>query len=173
MVWIWSRRGSTCLIPMEGGMGCCWKLSLSLGIEERPRWVRSLSCWVSWLLHPSCPDWKGRRAGSTASNAGKEIKEVEDSHTTYKQVNKCFRNAYVSLKIKITKSKLFSATCWKLCHELDVVLCVGVFILIKLFWNLILFFILSRSHPLNIGPGETKLNNKQNNRNSFSPNCRH
>lgn len=50
---------------------------------------------------------------------------------------------------------------------LKVVLCVGVFILIKLFWNLKLLFILNRSCPLNIDPVEAKLNNGNSNRNSF------
>lgn len=48
---------------------------------------------------------------------------------------------------------------------LEVVLCVGVFILIKLFWNLKLFFILNRSCPLDIGPAEAKLNNDHSNGN--------
>lgn len=47
---------------------------------------------------------------------------------------------------------------------LEVVLCVGVFVLIKLFWNLKLLFILNRTCPLNIDACRG-LNNDKNNRN--------
>lgn len=160
-VWIRSGRGNTCLMPMEGGTGGCWKLSLPRNRE------RAQVGEVSILLLPSCPDWMGRRVGNTASNAGKQIKEFGDSHTTHKQVNKGFINAYSSVTIKIIKSEVF------FCYLLEIVLYVSVFILINLFWNFKLLFILIRSCPLNIDLGELKLNNDHSNRNSFWPDCWH
>lgn len=76
---------------------------------------------VSVLLHPSCPDCKGRSAGNTTSDAGKEF---GDCHTIHKQVNICFTNAYSSVTTKIIKPKVFSATCWRLCC-----------MLVHLFWS--------------------------------------
>lgn len=147
----------------------------SPGIQKGPRWVRCPSCWVSHVLHPSCPDCKSRRASSTNSSAGKEKKTKQtfgDSHTTHMQVNKCLIKAYSSVTIKIIKCKVFAATCWRLRYVLEVVLSLDVFILMKLFWNLKLLFILSRSSALNIDPVKVKLNNNSN-RNSLWPNFRH